>query len=57
MKVIQSMLSKFGSEPRIRQKPVSCGFLKSCEFYLRCGEALSFQQQIAQISVPTPASE
>jgi len=27
--------------------PVSCGFLKCDEFYLRGGQALGFQQQIA----------
>jgi hypothetical protein len=36
-----------GSAQEFDTAPISCGFLKGYEFYLRCGQALGLQQQIA----------
>ena len=36
-----------GSAQESDRARISCGFLKGYEFYLRCGQALGLQQQIA----------
>jgi hypothetical protein len=38
---------KCGSAQESDRAPISCGFLKGDEFYLRGGQALGLQQQIA----------
>ena len=38
---------KKGSAQESDRARISCGFLKGYEFYLRCGQALGLQQQIA----------
>jgi hypothetical protein len=44
---LADQFTKNGSAQESDRAPISCGFLKGYEFYLRCGQALGLQQQIA----------